>query len=94
MTWFWCLRFSSDAQEELDSVEAELEMVEVQVAELLQKQTELTSRKNALLRQLEEATSSSSSARSAKSPGASPSMSKQEMQRYDGTGACHVPLYC
>uniref|UniRef100_A0A3B5AC05 ATP-dependent DNA helicase n=1 Tax=Stegastes partitus TaxID=144197 RepID=A0A3B5AC05_9TELE len=40
---------------ELDSVEAELEVVELQIAELLQKQTELTSRKNALLQHLEEA---------------------------------------
>uniref|UniRef100_A0A4W6EY62 ATP-dependent DNA helicase n=1 Tax=Lates calcarifer TaxID=8187 RepID=A0A4W6EY62_LATCA len=75
---------------ELDSVEAELELVELQIAELLQKQAELTSRKNALLQRLEEAcdaaqSSSSSSSTSLKSSGANPVMSKQEMQRYDGS---------
>ncbi|XP_018552644.1 ATP-dependent DNA helicase Q1 isoform X2 [Lates calcarifer] len=81
---------SNDAQAELDSVEAELELVELQIAELLQKQAELTSRKNALLQRLEEAcdaaqSSSSSSSTSLKSSGANPVMSKQEMQRYDGS---------
>nr|XP_046234839.1 ATP-dependent DNA helicase Q1 isoform X2 [Scatophagus argus] len=79
-----------DAQAELDSVEAELELVELKIAELLQKQAELTARKNALLQQLEEACdaaqpSSSSSSSSSKSSKAGPAMSKQEMQRYDGT---------
>uniref|UniRef100_A0A8D3CZ66 ATP-dependent DNA helicase n=1 Tax=Scophthalmus maximus TaxID=52904 RepID=A0A8D3CZ66_SCOMX len=50
-----CVLFSSDVQAELDSVEAELELVELQITELLQKQAELTSRKDALLQQLEEA---------------------------------------
>uniref|UniRef100_A0A665WDI3 ATP-dependent DNA helicase n=1 Tax=Echeneis naucrates TaxID=173247 RepID=A0A665WDI3_ECHNA len=45
----------SDAQAELDSVEAELELVELQITELMDKQAELTSRRNALLQQLEEA---------------------------------------
>ncbi|XP_036977321.1 ATP-dependent DNA helicase Q1 isoform X2 [Acanthopagrus latus] len=80
----------TDVQEELDSVEAELELVELQVTELLQKQAELTSRKNSLLQQLEEACdaaqpSSSSSSSSSKSSGADPVMSKQEMQRFNGT---------
>uniref|UniRef100_A0A8D0CP84 ATP-dependent DNA helicase n=1 Tax=Sander lucioperca TaxID=283035 RepID=A0A8D0CP84_SANLU len=62
---------------ELDSVEAELELVELQIAELLQKQAELTSRKDALLQRLEEACdaaqpSSSSSSSSSKSSGADP----------------------
>ncbi|KAG7496019.1 ATP-dependent DNA helicase Q1 isoform X1 [Solea senegalensis] len=81
-----------DVQEELDSVEAELEVVELQIAELLQKQTELTSRKNALLQQLGEAcdtapssSSSSLSSASTKSSGANSVMSKKEMQLYDGT---------
>ncbi|XP_070785238.1 ATP-dependent DNA helicase Q1 [Enoplosus armatus] len=81
-----------DVQAELDSVEAELELVELQITELLQKQAGLTARKNALLRQLEEAcdaaqpsSSSSSSSSTSKSSGAKAVMSKQEMQRYDGT---------
>ncbi|XP_039999850.1 ATP-dependent DNA helicase Q1 isoform X1 [Xiphias gladius] len=80
---------NNDAQAELDSVEAELELVELQITELLQKQAELTSRKNTLLQRLEEACdaaqSSSSCSSSLKSSGAAPVMSKQEMQRYDGT---------
>ncbi|XP_051247652.1 ATP-dependent DNA helicase Q1 isoform X2 [Dicentrarchus labrax] len=81
---------SSDVQGELDSVEAELELVELQIADLLQKQTELTTRKNALLQELEEACdaaqpSSSSSSSSSKSSRADAVMSKQEMQRFDST---------
>ncbi|KAL7370564.1 hypothetical protein ABVT39_003971 [Epinephelus coioides] len=81
---------SNDVQAELDSVEAELELVELQITELLQKQAELTTRKNALLQQLEEACdaaqpSSSSSSSSSKSSGADSVMSKKEMQLYDGT---------
>ena len=99
---FWkhcCWQYSwyagTDVQEELDSVEAELELVELQVTELLQKQAELTSRKNSLLQQLEEACdaaqpSSSSSSSSSKSSGADPVMSKQEMQRFNGTGTEHT----
>uniref|UniRef100_A0A3Q3Q7G8 ATP-dependent DNA helicase n=1 Tax=Monopterus albus TaxID=43700 RepID=A0A3Q3Q7G8_MONAL len=80
----------NDVQTELDSVEAELELVQLQITELLQKQAELTSHKNALLQRLEEACdsaqpSSSSSSSSSKSSGADPVMSKQEMQCYDGT---------
>ncbi|KAG7234508.1 hypothetical protein INR49_004523 [Caranx melampygus] len=77
----------NDAQAELDSVEAELELVELQITELLQKQAELTSRKNALLQCLGEACdaaqSSSSSASSKSKP--EPALSKKEMKRYDGT---------
>uniref|UniRef100_A0A8D3AVW3 ATP-dependent DNA helicase n=1 Tax=Scophthalmus maximus TaxID=52904 RepID=A0A8D3AVW3_SCOMX len=82
---------NNDVQAELDSVEAELELVELQITELLQKQAELTSRKDALLQQLEEAcdtaqpSSSSSSSSSLKSSGGHSAMSKQEMQLYDGT---------
>lgn len=88
----------SDVQAELESVEAELELVEVQIAELLQKQTELTTRRNSLLQQLEEACdaaqpSSSSSSSSSKSSRADPVMSKQERQRYDSTGTVHTWLY-
>ncbi|KAM9310633.1 ATP-dependent DNA helicase Q1 isoform 4-T4 [Pholidichthys leucotaenia] len=81
---------ANDLQAKLDSVEAELELVELQIAELQQKRSELTSRKNALLQQLEDACngaqpSSSSSAAFPKSPGSKPGMSKEEMQKYDGT---------
>lgn len=75
-------------------METELELVELQIADLLQKQADLTTRKNALLQQLEEAcdaaqpasSSSSSSSFSSKSSGAGPVMSRQELQRYDNTG--------
>ncbi|XP_047431881.1 ATP-dependent DNA helicase Q1 isoform X3 [Mugil cephalus] len=81
---------ANDVQAELDSVEAELELVELELTELLEKQSKLTSRKNELLQQLEEACdaaqpSSSSSSSSSKSSGGEPRMSKQEMQHYDGT---------
>lgn len=79
-------------------METELKLVELQITELLEKQAELTSRKNALLLQLEEAVnaaqpSSSSTSSSSKSCGAGPVMSKQEIQRYDGTGTVHTWLY-
>uniref|UniRef100_A0A8C6LSL5 ATP-dependent DNA helicase n=1 Tax=Nothobranchius furzeri TaxID=105023 RepID=A0A8C6LSL5_NOTFU len=69
----------SDVQAELDSVEAELDLLELQIAELLEKQAQLTSRKNALLQQLEEACdsarpSSSSSSSSSKPSRAEPAM--------------------
>lgn len=75
-------------QVELDSIEAELDTVELQLAEILQKKAELTSRKNALLQQLEEAcdTAQPLSSSASKASEAKPGMSKQEMQRYDGTG--------
>ncbi|XP_028278446.1 ATP-dependent DNA helicase Q1 isoform X2 [Parambassis ranga] len=81
---------TNDVQAELDSVEAELELVELQITELLQKQAELNSRKTTLLQQLEEACSaaqpsSSSSSSSSKSSVTKTTMSKEEMQRYDGT---------
>lgn len=95
---FLVCRPCSDAQAELDSVEAELKLVELQITELLEKQTELTTRKNALLLQLEEAVnaaqpSSSSTSSSSKSYGADPVMSRQEMKRYDSTGTVHTWLY-
>lgn len=86
-----------DVQAELDSVEAELEVVELEISELLQKQAELTTHKNALLQQLEDACesaqpSSSSSSSSSKSSRADPVMSKQEIQRYDGAGTAHTSV--
>ena len=79
-------------------MEAELELVELQITELLQKQAELTSRKNILLQRLEVAcdaaqSSSSSSSSSLKSSGAAPAMSKKEMQRYDDRGTAHTWLH-
>uniref|UniRef100_A0A3Q3W5D9 ATP-dependent DNA helicase n=1 Tax=Mola mola TaxID=94237 RepID=A0A3Q3W5D9_MOLML len=44
-----------DKKADLESVEEDLELVQLQITELLQKQVELTARKNALLQQLEEA---------------------------------------
>nr|XP_020500326.1 ATP-dependent DNA helicase Q1 isoform X2 [Labrus bergylta] len=80
---------TNDVQAQLDSVESELELVELQIAELLQKQAELTDQKNSLLLKLEDACDaaqpSSSSSSSSKSSGAQPVMSKQELKCYDGT---------
>ncbi|XP_030635996.1 ATP-dependent DNA helicase Q1 [Chanos chanos] len=73
-----------DARVELDSVEAELELLELQISELLEKQAALNSRRAQLLKTLEEAcesaqsTSSSSSSKTSKS-----ALSKQELQYYE-----------
>ncbi|KAM4615002.1 ATP-dependent DNA helicase Q1 isoform 2-T2 [Polymixia lowei] len=89
-----CVDSTNDVQAELDSVEGELEVVELQIAELLEKQAELNSRRKGLLRRLEEAcdaaqpsgsSSSSSSSSSSKPSGGGQAMSKQEMQRYDNS---------
>lgn len=82
-------------QAELDSVEAELEVVELEIAELLQKKGELNTRRDALLQQLAEACdaaqpSSSLSSSSSKSFKPDQVLSKQEMQRYDGTGTVNT----
>lgn len=75
---------TNDVQAELDSVEADLELVELQITELLQKQAELTSRKNALLQQLEEACDAAQP--SSSSSVADPVMTyEQEIQLYDST---------
>ncbi|XP_029969531.1 ATP-dependent DNA helicase Q1 [Salarias fasciatus] len=82
---------TSDVQAELDSVEAELELVELQISELLKKQGELSSRRNVLLRRLEEAcdaaqpSSSSSSSSSVKSSTSESALSKEDLKRYDST---------
>ncbi|KAM6896504.1 ATP-dependent DNA helicase Q1 isoform 1-T1 [Lycodopsis pacificus] len=75
---------SNDVQVELESVEAELEEVELQITVLLQKQAELTGRKDALLQRLGEVCDAAQPA-SSKSSGAHPVLSKQEMLLYDGT---------
>lgn len=83
---------SSDEQAELDEVESELELVELQIAELLEKQSQLNSRKGRLLRSLEKACDasgkphSSSSSSSSKESEAPPTMSKKELERYDKAG--------
>uniref|UniRef100_A0A3Q2QPM7 ATP-dependent DNA helicase n=1 Tax=Fundulus heteroclitus TaxID=8078 RepID=A0A3Q2QPM7_FUNHE len=74
----------TDLQAELDSVDAELELVELQISELLDKQAQLTSRKSALLLRLENGCDAGGQS-SSKSPGPEPAMSKKELQRYDGT---------
>lgn len=80
-----------DVQDELDSVEAELHLVELQITELLKKQSELNSRKKFLLQQLEEAcdaaqpSSSSSSSSSSKSSTSESALSKQDLKRYDAS---------
>ncbi|XP_067385356.1 ATP-dependent DNA helicase Q1 isoform X3 [Channa argus] len=78
---------TNDVQVELDSVEAELELLELQIAELLQKQSELTSHKNALLQQLEQACGAAQppSSSSSKSSGPDSVMSEQNLKLYDGT---------
>lgn len=65
-------------------MEGELESLEVQIAELQQRQKHLTKRRDALLQQLEEACDMAqpSSSKSKSSLSASV-MSKQELQRYD-----------
>ncbi|XP_057180816.1 ATP-dependent DNA helicase Q1 [Triplophysa rosa] len=72
---------TGDAQTELDSVEAELEMVELQISELLEKQSKLNSRKNKLLKIVEGACSSAQPSGSSKAP--KPSFSKQDLQHYE-----------
>ncbi|XP_027899310.1 ATP-dependent DNA helicase Q1 isoform X1 [Xiphophorus couchianus] len=73
-----------EVQAELDLVEAELEQVELQVAELLKKQAQLTSRKSALLLQLEEACDTIGSSSSTTSV-PEWTMSRQVLQHYDGS---------
>lgn len=76
-------------------MEGELESLEVQIAELQQRQKRLTKRRDALLQQLGEACDvaqpSSSKSKSSQSAAV---MSKQELQRYDnaGTGKDPAPL--
>ncbi|KAL6117177.1 recql [Pungitius sinensis] len=75
---------TKDAQAELETVDAELELVELQILDLLQKQAELRRRKDALLQPPQEPCDAAQPS-SSKSSGANPVLSKQEMQLYDGT---------
>ena len=80
-------------QTELDSVEAELEVVELQIAELLEKQASLTSRRKRLLRKLEEACDSAQPSVSSSDSGSGPAMTKQELLRYENDGTVEVTMY-
>ncbi|XP_061107113.1 ATP-dependent DNA helicase Q1-like [Conger conger] len=74
---------ANEVQVELDSVEAELEVVELQIAELLERQTNLNSRRKRLLRRVEQACDSARPS-SSNQPSKSGS-TKQDLQRYEGT---------
>ena len=73
-------------------MDAELELVDLQIAELEEKQTELNARKSRLLKRVGAAGggpkgSSSSSSSSSKAPvAAPPALSKTELERYDKAG--------
>lgn len=71
-------------------VEAELEEVDLQIAELHQKKAELSSCRDALLQARDGAEPSSSS--SSKSSRPKPGLSKKELQRFDGTGTVNPQL--
>ncbi|CAF96761.1 unnamed protein product [Tetraodon nigroviridis] len=75
-------------------VEAELQEVDLQIAELQQKKVELNGRRDALLQHLEEACDAAEPSPSSfsKSPRPQPAMSKQELQRFDGTGTGNPQL--
>ncbi|KAM9467391.1 ATP-dependent DNA helicase Q1 isoform 1-T1 [Clarias gariepinus] len=70
-----------DARAELDSVEAELELLELQISELLEKQASLTSRKNKLLKILDGSCTSAQPSGSAKP--SKPAFSKKDLQYYE-----------
>ncbi|XP_056443860.1 ATP-dependent DNA helicase Q1 isoform X2 [Gadus chalcogrammus] len=80
---------TSDLQVELDEVDAELELVDLQIAELEEKQTELNARKSRLLKRVGAAGGGpkGSSSSSSKAPvAAPPALSKTELERYDKAG--------
>ncbi|XP_060745737.1 ATP-dependent DNA helicase Q1 isoform X2 [Tachysurus vachellii] len=70
-----------EARAELDSVEAELEFLELQISELLEKQASLTSRKNKLLKILDGSYDSAQPSGSAKP--SKPGFSKKDLQHYE-----------
>ncbi|KAJ8392310.1 hypothetical protein AAFF_G00076740 [Aldrovandia affinis] len=73
-----------EAQAELDAVEAELEVVELQISELLERQTSLNSKKKKLVRRLEQACDSAKPSGSAQ-PWPDSGSTKQDLQRYENT---------
>ncbi|XP_029681207.1 ATP-dependent DNA helicase Q1 isoform X1 [Takifugu rubripes] len=74
-----------DVQERLDTVEAELEEVDLQIAVLQQKKAELHRRRDALLQRLEEACDAAQPSSSSQASRGEPAASRQEMQRFDGS---------
>ncbi|TST22558.1 ATP-dependent DNA helicase Q1 [Bagarius yarrelli] len=72
---------NEEARAELDSVEAELELLELQISELLEKQASLTARKNKLLKILDGSCDSAQSSGSAKP--STPVFSKKDLQHYE-----------
>lgn len=78
-------------QERLDTVEAELEEVDLEIAVLQQKKAELHRHRDALLQRLEEACDAAQPSSSQASRG-DPAASRQEMQRFNGSGSVHPQL--
>lgn len=79
-------------QERLDTVEAELEEVDLQIAVLKEKKAELHRRRDALLQRLEEACDVAQPSSSSQASRGDPAASRQEMQRFDGSGSVHHQL--
>lgn len=79
-------------QERLDTVEAELEEVDLQIAVLEQKKAELQHHRDALLHRLEEACDAAQPSSSSQASRGEPAASRQEMQRFDGSGSVHPQL--
>lgn len=75
-------------------MEAELEEVDLQIAELQQKKAELSRCRDALLQRLEEACDAAepSPSSSSKSSRQKAGLSKQELQHFDGTGTDNPQL--
>uniref|UniRef100_A0A3B1IRN9 ATP-dependent DNA helicase n=1 Tax=Astyanax mexicanus TaxID=7994 RepID=A0A3B1IRN9_ASTMX len=70
-----------EAREELDSIDAELELLELQISELLEKQASLNSRKNKLLKILDGSCDASQASGSGKP--SKPAFSKKDLQHYE-----------
>ncbi|XP_053097643.1 ATP-dependent DNA helicase Q1 isoform X1 [Pangasianodon hypophthalmus] len=73
-----------EARAELDSIDAELEVLELQISELLEKQASLTSRKNKLLKILDGSCDYAQPSGSAKA--SKPTFSKKDLQHYEESG--------
>lgn len=73
-------------------MEAELEEVDLQLAVLQQKKAELHRRRDALLQRLEEACDAAQPSSSSQASRGDPAASRQEMQRFDGSGSIHPQL--
>ncbi|XP_066526084.1 ATP-dependent DNA helicase Q1 isoform X3 [Hoplias malabaricus] len=75
------IKEKENAREELDSVESELELLELQISELLEKQASLSSRKNQLLKILEGSSDCSRPSGSGKA--SKPAFSKKDLEHYE-----------